>query len=226
MMDFSILSKQTTDKELIDACHIAKKYHFAALYVSSSFWVPLIAKELAGHNEIEIGLGIAFPFGTASPKVKACEIEQALKDGATAIDMVLNIGALKSKKYEVNRDELRYFVELCGDRAVTKCILDVCYLTEEEIRIACNLIAEAGVQYAKTSTGQFEGPSMQQFLLMKRALKGTTVKLKAAGIKFPRPQNAISFIKAGAERIGTRAAVEIVESWDMLVSANLIEPGR
>lgn len=224
MMDFSLLPKQTTESEIIEACRVTKEYHFAAFYVSSSFWIPLVAQELSGYNDIEIGLGVAFPFGSASPKVKACEIEEALTNGATTVDMVLNIGALKSGKYEVNREELRHLVQLCKNRAVTKCIIEVCYLTNEEIKIACDLITEAEVKFAKTSTGQFEGPSMQQFLLMKKSLIGTQTKLKVAGVKFPRPQNAIAFVKAGAERIGTRSAAEIVDSWDMLVEAGLIDP--
>jgi deoxyribose-phosphate aldolase len=106
----------------------------------------------------------------------------------------------------------------------TKVILEVCFLTDEEIATACKLVAEAGVQFAKTSSGQFEGPSLEQFLVMKRTLAETSVKLKVAGVKFPRPQNAYNFIMAGADRIGTRAAPEIVDALNQLRDLGLV-PG-
>jgi deoxyribose-phosphate aldolase len=113
------------------------------------------------------------------------------------------------------------FVEAAGN-AVTKCILEVCYLTDEEIAAGCKLIEEAGIVFAKTSTGQFDGPSMEQFLVMKKTLAGSKVRLKVSGVKFPRAQNALVFIKAGAERIGTRAAVEIVEGYDTMKEIGLV----
>ena len=133
----------------------------------------------------------------------------------------MNIGALKDKNYAVVQEELKLFVKAAGP-AVTKCILEVCYLSDADIAAGAKLVAEAGIAYCKTSTGQFEGPSMEQFLIMKDALKGTPVKLKVSGVKFPRAQNALVFIKAGAVRIGTRAAVEIVESYDTMKAIGLI----
>ena len=106
--------------------------------------------------------------------------------------------------------------------AVTKCILEVCFLTDEEIAAGCKLIAEAGIQYAKTSTGQFEGPSLEQFLVMKNTLKGTDVKLKVAGVKFPRPQNAYVFLLAGADRLGTRDAPAIIEALDQMREIGIV----
>ena len=138
-----------------------------------------------------------------------------------AVDIVMNIGALRSKDYRTVEEELRLFVEAAGE-AVTKCILEVCFLTDDEIAAGCKMIAEAGIQYAKTSSGQFEGPTMQQFLVMKKTLGGTDIKLKVAGVKFPRPQNAMAFLKAGADRLGTRAAPEIVDALPMLREAGLV----
>jgi deoxyribose-phosphate aldolase len=135
--------------------------------------------------------------------------------------MVMNIGALKDKRYDVVKEELELFVKAAGD-AVTKCILEVNFLTDEEIAAGCKLIAETGVQYAKTSSGQFDGPSLEQFLVMKETLKGTDVKLKVAGVKFPRPQNAFVFIMAGADRIGTRAAPQIVDALDQLRELGIV----
>ena len=221
MMDYSILPKQTQEKEIREGCAIAREYRFAAFYSSSPYWTPVIAEELKGYDDIEIGTGIAFPFGSAPASVKALEVEEAVKRGCTTVDVVMNIGALKDKQYQVVEEELNLFVKAAGS-AVTKCILEVCYLSDEEIAAGSKLIEQAGIQYAKTSSGQFEGPTMEQFLVMRDTLAGTDVKLKVSGVKFPRAQNALVFIKAGAVRIGTRAAVEIVEAYDTMKSIGLI----
>jgi deoxyribose-phosphate aldolase len=221
MMDYSILPKYTQEKEIREGCAIAREYRFAAFYSSSPYWTPIIKEELQGYDDIEIGTGIAFPFGSAPATVKALEVEEAVNRGCTTVDMVMNIGALKDKQFKVVEEELELFVKAAGS-AVTKCILEVCYLTDEEIAVGSKLIEAAGIQYAKTSTGQFEGPTMEQFLIMKNTLAGTDVKLKVSGVKFPRAQNALVFIKAGAVRIGTRAAVEIVEAYETMKSIGLI----
>lgn len=218
-MDYSILPKFTQEKEIRNACAIARKYNFAAFYSSSPYWTPIVAEELKGYDNIETG--IAFPFGSTTALVKTLEVEEAVKRGCTTVDMVMNIGALKDKQYQVVEEELKLFVQAAGS-AVTKCILEVCYLTDEEIAAGSKLIEQAGIQYAKTSTGQFEGPTMEQFLVMKDTLAETDVKLKVSGVKFPRAQNALVFIKAGAVRIGTRAAVEIVESYDTMKEIGII----
>jgi deoxyribose-phosphate aldolase len=220
-LDFSILPKDTTEEDIREGCALTRQYRFAAFYSSSAFWTPVIKEELAGNDDIEIGTGIAFPFGTVPPTIKAHEVEDAVKRGCTAVDIVMNIGALKSKDYPVVEEELQLFVKAAGG-AVTKCILEVCLLTDDEIVTGCKMIAEAGALFAKTSTGQFEGPTMEQFLVMKKTLAGTDIKLKVAGVKFPRPQNAVAFLKAGAERLGTRAAPEIVDALPMLRETGLL----
>jgi len=221
-MDFSILEKQAVQSEIREGCAITRQYGFAAFYTSSSYWTPIVKEELADMPEIEIGTGIAFPFGTATPAVKALEVEEAMRRGCTAVDIVLNVGALKDGDYKTTEEELRLFVDAAGD-AVTKAIIEVCYLPDERIADACKMIAAAGVDFAKTSTGQFEGPTLEQFLVMRDALTGSGVRLKVAGVKFPRPQNALMFLFAGAERIGTRAAPEIVDALDAVQRAGLLD---
>jgi len=221
LMDYSILPKNTREADVREGCAVMRKYDFAAFYTSSAYWTPIVVEELAGMENIEIGAGIAFPFGSQPAAVKAYETEDAVRRGCTTVDLVMNIGALKDKNYAAVEEELKMFVAAAGD-AVTKCILEVCFLADEEIEVATKMVSQAGIQYAKTASGQFDGPSMKQFLVMREALKGTDTKLKVAGVKFPRPQNAICFIKAGAERVGTRAAVEIVEAFDMLKEIGLL----
>lgn len=215
VFDYSVLPKDTTEDAIRKGCAVTRQYEFAAFYSSSPYWTPIIVEELKDYPDIEIGTGIAFPFGSVPANVKAFETEEAVKRGCTAVDVVMNIGALKDKRYDVVKEELQLFVKAAGS-AVTKCIMEVNFLSDEDIAAACKLILETGVQYAKTSSGQFEGPSLEQFMVMRRTLEGTDVKLKVAGVKFPRPQNAYAFLMAGADRIGTRAAPEIIESLDLM----------
>jgi deoxyribose-phosphate aldolase len=225
VIDFSILSKQTTEAEIRAGCALTRRYGFAAFYTSSAYWTPVVCEELAGLDDVEIGTGIAFPLGGAPAAVKAFEVADAVQRGCTAVDMVLNIGALKSGARQVVAEELRIFKQAAAG-AVTKCILEVCYLTDEEIATASKMTAEAGIDFVKTSSGQFEGPSLSQFLVMRDAVRDAPVRLKVAGVKFPRPQNAIVFLLAGADRIGTRAGPEIVDSLDMLREIGLVPNGE
>ena len=218
--DYSILAKNTTEAEIREGCRVTRDYGFAAFYTSSPYFSPIVAEELAG-TDIEVGAGIAFPFGSQTPAVKAFETEEAIARGCTAVDVVMNIGALKDGDHKTVRQELTGFVAAAGS-AVTRCILEVNFLSDDQIATGCKLIAETGVQWAKTSSGQFDGPSLEQFLIMRDTLADTDIKLKVAGVKFPRPQNAYTFILAGAERIGTRAAPEIVDAFDSLRELGLI----
>jgi deoxyribose-phosphate aldolase len=220
-LDFSILPKETRESEVRQGCAVTRQYRFAAFYTSSAYWTPVVKQELAGLDDVEIGTGISFPFGSAPASVKAFETEDAVRRGCTAVDLVINVGALRDKDYRAVQEELKLFVRAAAG-AVTKCILEVCYLTDDQIAAGCKLVAEAGIQYAKTSSGQFEGPSMEQFLVMRETLQGTGVKLKVAGVKFPRPQNAYAFLLAGADRIGTRAAPEIVDALDLMRRIGLV----
>ncbi|PKQ24909.1 MAG: deoxyribose-phosphate aldolase, partial [Actinobacteria bacterium HGW-Actinobacteria-5] len=201
--DHSVLPKDSAEESIRSGCREAVAYNCAAFYSSSTYWTPVVREELAG-TDVLVATGVAFPFGSASVAVKMREVEEAVALGCTAVDLVMNIGALKSGRIADVEEELRQFRREAVD-AITKVILDTCFLTNEEIATGCKLIAEAGIDYAKTASGQFEGPSMDQFLIMKETLKGTGVKLKVAGVKFPRPQNAYAFLLAGADLIGTRA---------------------
>ncbi|MDO4569559.1 MAG: deoxyribose-phosphate aldolase [Planctomycetia bacterium] len=209
-IDFSILPKNTTESDILRGCELTRKYRFAAFYTSSSFWSPIVKRELQGFDDIEIGTGLAFPFGSATPDAKAFETAEAVRRGCTAVDLVMNVGAAKSGRWDVIEEEVRLFVDAAGD-AVTKYIFDVCFLSEEELQTAAEIAIRTGVNFVKTSTGQFDGPTLKQVIMLLEMCVGTSAKLKVAGIKEPRPSNAISLLLAGVERIGTRAGVEIVE---------------
>lgn len=220
--DHSVLPKDTTESDIRRGCQEAKAYNCAAFYSASPYWTPVVKEELEG-TDIHIATGLDFPFGASTVKMKGLETEEAVRLGCTALDMVMNIGALKDKNYKEVKAGLDAFVK-AAEGNLTKCIMDVNFLTDDEIIAGCNLIAEAGIDYAKTSTGQFEGPSMDQFLLMKRTLKNTGIKLKVAGVKFPRPQNAYAFLLAGADLIGTRAAVAIIDALDQMREIGIVPP--
>jgi len=218
--DLSVLPKNMTQDDIIGGCEEAKKYNCAAFYVATNYWIPLVAEQLKG-TDIHVGVGLDFPFGGNTAYLKGKETEEAVKLGADALDIVMNIGALRSKSYDDVREELRVFMNAAQGN-ITKCILEVNYLTDEEIRIAAEMVAEAGIDYVKTSSGQFEGPTMDQFLIMQKAVAGTRTKSKVAGVKFPRPQNAYAFLLAGADLIGTRAAPEIIDHFDMMREIGMI----
>jgi len=220
VFDFSVLPKNSTEEDIRKGCRLAKQYNCASFYASTNYWLPVMKEELAG-SDVHLGVGLAFPFGGNTAYMKGLETEEAVRMGATALDLVMNIGALRSKRYDDVKEELRVFKEAAQGN-ITKVIIEVNFLTDEEIATACKLIAEAGIDYAKTSSGQFEGPSMEQFLVMKETLKGTSVKLKVAGVKFPRPQNAYAFIMAGADLIGTRAAPQIIDAFDQMREIGIV----
>ncbi|MBQ9156504.1 MAG: deoxyribose-phosphate aldolase [Eubacterium sp.] len=220
--DYSVLPKDTQEEAIRKGCREAIAYNCAAFYCSTPYYLPVVVEELEG-SDVLPACGVSFPFGATTGLVKAFEAEQAYKLGARAIDTTMNIGALKDKKYDVVKQELDDFKKAAGD-ALTKCILDVCFLTDEEIQTGCKLITEAGIDYAKSSTGQFEGPTMEQVLIMREAVKGTNTRLKVAGVKFPRPQNAYVFLRAGVDLIGTRAAVQIIDAFDQMREIGVIPP--
>lgn len=224
LFDYSILAKNTTETEIRIGCREAIRYNCAAFYSATPFWTSVVVEELK-ETDVHVATGIDFPFGASPSKIKAFETEKAVEAGCTSIDLTMNVGALKSGRIDVVRQELADFVKAAGN-ALKKVILEVCFLSDEEIVTACKLVAEVGADYAKTSTGQFEGPSMSQFLLMKETLKNTGIKLKVSGVKFPRPQNAYAFILAGAELIGTRAAPEIIDAFDQMRTIGLIPAVR
>ncbi|MGL4606580.1 MAG: deoxyribose-phosphate aldolase [Eubacteriaceae bacterium] len=220
LFDYAVLPKNTQEKNIREGCREAKAYNCAAFYSSSPFWTPVVVEEL-GESDVHIATGIGFPFGSVPSAVKALETELAVKAGCTCMDMVMNIGALKDKKFEVVKQELIDFKKAASGQ-LTKVILEVCFLTDEEIRVGCELIKETEHDYAKSSSGQFEGPTMEQVLVMKKAVENSAVKLKVSGVKFPRPQNAYAFILAGAELIGTRSAPEIINALDQMREIGLV----
>jgi deoxyribose-phosphate aldolase len=222
LFDPSVLPKNSTKEEIISGAKDAVKYNTMSFVVSSPYYIPEIVPILAGSTVIPCSC-IAFPFGATTAKAKAVETEEAYKLGARAFDLVMNIGALQDGNFKVVQQELKDFKAAAQD-AVTKVIMDIEFLTDKQIADGTKLIVEAGIDYAKTSSGQFTGPTLEQFIVMRDVCKGTKTKTKVAGVKFPRPQNAWVFLMAGADLIGTRAAVPMIEALPQMRQIGLVPP--
>lgn len=220
LFDFSVLPKQSTEADIRRGCQIAKEYNCKAFCFSSSEWTPIVAEELKG-TDIMVGAAIGFPFGQQSSAVKAFETAEAVRLGATVLDNCMNVGDLKDKKYDKILAEFKEYVDAVTISSFVRKQVSIIIFVITPCA-ATKLVCEAGIDWVKTSTGQYGGPSVQDVMLMVDAVKGTKTKVKVAGVKDPRPQNAFCFIQAGAELIGTRAAVEILDAVDDLRKIGLI----
>jgi deoxyribose-phosphate aldolase len=220
--DHSVLFKHATEADIRAGCKQAVAYNCAAFYASSPHWLPVIREEVAGSG-VHAAAAISFPAGTADWRTKAAETRHGVEAGAEELDIVMNIGALLSGDTGTVQQELAAFVEEAGS-CVTKVILEVAYLSDDDIRRAADLVVAAGAAYIKTSTGAYEGSDLHKFSVMRDAVAGTGVKSKVAGVQPPRPQNAYGFLLAGADLIGTRAVPEIIDALDEMRRTGVI-PG-
>lgn len=213
MIDYSVLQPDATEETIIEACHIAKKYNFKGVH-PNPIWAERVAQELEGTG-IETGYVLSFPFGANPTEIKVAEAKYAaklLRGKPWVIDMVTNIGKLKGGEYDYYRQDIAEVVKVCHDAGVEcKAILEVAFLTDDEIRAACELAAEAGADWVKTSTGRAGPPTLAQVKLM-RECTPPHVKVKCAGFGAHwSPTVALAAILAGAERLGTRRGPWIVD---------------
>lgn len=220
----AVLPKNMTESDVRQGAREAAAYNCNAFVISSPYYLPVVLEELRGTDVLPCAC-IAFPFGATTSAVKTLETVQAVNMGAKSLDLVMNIGALQDRRHQVVEKELKDFKE-AAQGCVTKVIIDVGFLKDEEIASATKMIVDAGIDYAKSATGQFEGPSMEQFLIMRDICQGTDTRLKVSGVKFPRPQNAYNFLQAGADIIGTRAASTIIDALDSMRSLGIVPPYR
>lgn len=128
LFDHSVLGKNATEKDIREGCRIAREYNCAAFYSATSYWTPVIKEELAG-TDILIGTGVAFPGGAAPVELKKYEAEMAIAAGCTAVDLIINVGAVLDGHYDITRKELEMFKMACAGKAVTKVILETCFLS-------------------------------------------------------------------------------------------------
>lgn len=206
-IDHTALKPETTKNDIVTLCEEAKRHRFATVCVNP-YWVKTAAELLAGSG-VGITTVIGFPLGATSTFAKTAEARDAIAAGATEIDMVLNVGALKSGLYdEVGRDVARV-AEACRDEAVLKVILETGLLSDTEKIKACELCVAAGADFVKTSTGFGPGGATAADIALMRRTVGPNVGVKASG-GVRDAETARAMIEAGATRIGASASVAIV----------------
>lgn len=205
-IDHTLLKPESTQTQIDKLIAEAVEHQFASVCVNPT-WVSYAAKALKG-TEVNVCTVIGFPLGANTSSVKAFETKDAVASGADEIDMVINIGQLKSGQYDAVEADIRAVVEASGDKLV-KVIIETCLLTDDEKVKACQLAVAAGADYVKTSTGfSTAGANIADVTLMRKTV-GPNIGVKAAG-GTRSYADAEVFIKAGATRIGTSAGVAIV----------------
>lgn len=209
MIDHTMLKPDATSEEITSLCHEAMTYHFASVCINPSY-VRLSAQILKG-SDVKVCTVIGFPLGATPPEVKAYETEQALRDGATEIDMVINIGALRSGDYKLVLRDMAGVVNMAhAHNALCKVILETSKLNDEQKVAACQLAKVAGADFVKTSTGFGGGGATAGDIALMRYVVGKEMGVKASG-GVRTYQDAQTMIAAGATRIGASAGVQIVK---------------
>ncbi|MEW6433588.1 MAG: deoxyribose-phosphate aldolase [Myxococcota bacterium] len=205
-IDHTLLKPDATTAEVVKLCEEAKKYGFATVCVNS-INVGTAARALAGSSVLPIAV-VGFPLGAALPSAKAFETREAVRCGAKEIDMVMNIGALKSKDYALVLKDIELVVDAAKPWPV-KVILETSQLTTEEKIIGCALSKAAGAAFVKTSTGFSTGGATAEDIALMRRIVGDDMGVKASG-GVRSTEDALNMITAGANRIGASASVAIV----------------
>lgn len=205
-IDHTLLKPESTQEQIDHLLSEAVKYQFASVCVNPT-WVAHCSKTLADTG-VKVCTVVGFPLGANTSSVKAFETKDAIANGADEIDMVINVGQLKSGQYEVVKADIRAVVEASQDKLV-KVIIETCLLTNDEKVKACQLAVSAGADFVKTSTGfSAAGATVEDIVLMRETV-GPKIGVKAAG-GARSYEDAEAFIEAGATRIGTSSGVAIV----------------
>jgi deoxyribose-phosphate aldolase len=209
MIDHTLLKADAKKEEIEKLCEEAKAHHFASVCVNPT-WVSLSSSLLEG-TDVKVCTVIGFPLGANTPEVKAFEAQNAISNGATEVDMVINIGALKDgNDQEVKRD-IQAVVE-ASKGVLVKVIIETCLLTEDEKIRACKLAVEAGADYVQTSTGFSTGGATVEDVALMRKTVGPDVGVKASG-GVRNAEGAKAVIEAGATRIGASSGIAIVNGY-------------
>ncbi|WP_434794304.1 Deoxyribose-phosphate aldolase [Terrisporobacter petrolearius] len=206
MIDHTVLKAFSSKEDVIKACKEAKEHGFFSVCINPTH-IELAKQELEGSN-VKVCTVIGFPLGANTSEVKAFETKDSIAKGAHEVDMVINIGALKDKNYDLVYKDIKAVVDAANKEALVKVIIETCYLTDEEKKIACELSVKAGADYVKTSTGFGTGGSTPEDIKLMRDVVGPNVGVKASG-GVRTTEDAIKVIDAGASRIGASASISI-----------------
>ncbi|EIJ78926.1 deoxyribose-phosphate aldolase [Bacillus methanolicus PB1] len=208
MIDHTLLKADATKEQIRKLCEEAKEYKFASVCVNPG-WVRFAGELLKGSG-VNVVTVIGFPLGATTLETKVFEAKNAIENGAAEIDMVINIGALKSGDNDFVEKEIRAVVDAVKGKALTKVIIETCLLTDEEKVRACELAVKAGADYVKTSTGFSTGGATVEDVKLMRKTVGPDIGVKASG-GVRSAEDAKNMIEAGASRIGASSGVSIVK---------------
>jgi deoxyribose-phosphate aldolase len=209
LIDHTLLKPDATQAQIAQLCHEARQHSFAAVCVNPTH-VKLCA-DLLKESEVAVCTVVGFPLGATPPEVKAYETQQAIDDGATEIDMVINIGALKGGEYDLVERDIAMVARTCHNNgAMCKVIIEAALLTDRDKAKACELAKNAGADYVKTSTGFGPGGATVADVALMRRIVGPSMGVKAAG-GIRTLADAKGMVEAGATRIGASAGVKILQ---------------
>ena len=211
MIDHTILKADATKDEVQALCKEAKEYNFASVCINPSN-ISVAKRELQG-TDVKVCTVIGFPLGANVTEVKKFETKVAIEDGATEVDMVMNIGKLKEEDYDYVLKDIEAVVEAAKGKAIVKVILETCLLNDEEKKVACLLSKKAGANFVKTYTGFSIGGATEEDIRLMRETVGEEMGVKASG-GVRTYSDAIKMINAGATRIGASASINIVNKID------------
>lgn len=205
--DHTILKAEATEAQVAKICQEALEHGFASVCVNQ-YYTKFVAEKLKG-SDVKVCTVVGFPLGMSDTRVKAFETKAAIEDGATEVDMVINVGALKDKKYDYVLNDIRTLKDVCGADVVLKVIIETCLLTDEEKVKACELAKEAKADFVKTSTGFSTGGAKKEDVALMRETVGAGMGVKASG-GIHTAEEAQAMIDAGASRLGTSATLAII----------------
>lgn len=208
IIDHTVLKSDAVPAEIIKLCREAAEYKFASVCINPCY-VKLAKSELH-ESAVKVCTVIGFPLGASSTAVKAFETAKAIEDGADEVDMVLNVGMLKSGEYDYVKQDIEAVVQAAKEKALVKVILETCLLTDEEKIKACKLAKEAGTDFVKTSTGFSKWGAKAEDIKLMRDTVGSEIGVKASG-GVHNYEEAVLMIENGATRIGASASIKIIE---------------
>ena len=215
--DHTMLKPDATEAQVVQICEEARRYQFMAVCVNP-VWVKRCAQLLQG-SSTRVAVVAGFPLGATLPEVKAYETQQVVDAGAQEVDMVINVGALKSKDHALVARDIAAVVQAArSGGAITKVIIEVALLTDEEKVIACRLAVEAGAEFVKTSTGFASSGATAPDVALMRQTVGSQVGVKAAG-GIRTYADVLKMIEAGANRIGASASVKIMQEAESVAAS-------
>ncbi|MCD5410591.1 MAG: deoxyribose-phosphate aldolase [Clostridiales bacterium] len=206
-IDHTVLKAETKEVDVKRYCSEAKEHSFFSVCVNSSY-VELVAKELK-NSDVKVTAVVGFPLGASTSETKAFETKDAIKKGANEIDMVINVGALKDKRFDYVLNDIKAVVDAADKKAIVKVIIEASLLNFDEKKKACHLAKEAKADFVKTSTGFSTGGATIEDIKLMRGIVGSELGVKASG-GIRDYETAIKMINAGASRLGCSASVSIV----------------